>query len=579
MGVNGLTAFLLKKCPDVVKEIPSRLKALSGKTVVIDATLVTQRLHFARSTIPNHHVFRWYRLIVDLKEHDVNVICVFDGKERHAAKIRELQRRREGRATSLARGKLEDERLHRLKTIHPVVRVLNELPSEGKKAVRDLLRSHIQKDVEDSEKMVKVLLDAPRAEPVKDAKEQASGDTVPMSIDGGDELLPMDMEVEPAPLPETSPYLVLPSPPETLPLSPLVPPPTLDEISSLTDGSPSSASTIVKDESAISTPQEEMLPSPPLSPLDETSSSLDVSQTDIMELESPKRKRRRSIKRTPKAITSALTGLFEEYHESIASLEALRAPLPASRFQNVMERSEFLSDSYKRRNEFPTDKTYEESRQLLLTMGVPCVQSEAPFEGEGLASAIALSGYADFVVSEDMDVVLYGAPLLRGITDRTKPLREINGSEIWDALELTRDAFVDFGLLCGTDFTKRIPNVGPGRSLKLIKAHGSIEEVLKHETKYRPSFSIEEYLSHVASARKIFNSLPPVPSVESLRPGEMDQTSVEAILRSFGLHPGMLEDDQHEDFTSLAFEGDHFGDHPHKERYGADALPPVIEQL
>ncbi|KAG8802356.1 hypothetical protein FRC18_007565 [Serendipita sp. 400] len=458
-----------------------------------------------------------------------------------------------------------------------------------------------------------------------------------MSIDGGDELLPMDMEVEPAPLPETSPYLVLPSPPETLPLSPLVPPPTLDEISSLTDGSPSSASTIVKDESAISTPQEEMLPSPPLSPLDETSSSLDVSQTDIMELESPKRKRRRSIKRTPKAITSALTGLFEEYHESIASLEALRAPLPASSmvllspeplpetpatleadpnfqttasktqvqlaleegeewkklisydleqpehldlgFQNVMERSEFLSDSYKRRNEFPTDKTYEESRQLLLTMGVPCVQSEAPFEGEGLASAIALSGYADFVVSEDMDVVLYGAPLLRGITDRTKPLREINGSEIWDALELTRDAFVDFGLLCGTDFTKRIPNVGPGRSLKLIKAHGSIEEVLKHETKYRPSFSIEEYLSHVASARKIFNSLPPIPSVESLRPREMDQTSVEAILRSFGLHPGMLEDDQHEDFTSLAFEGDHFGDHPHKERYGADALPPVIEQL
>jgi hypothetical protein len=70
-------------------------------------------------------------------------------------------------------------------------------------------------------------------------------------------------------------------------------------------------------------------------------------------------------------------------------------------FVDLQERSQVLVDSYERRTEFPTDRTYEDAKTLLTAMGVPCIQSEAPFEGEGLASAIVLAGYADFVVSED----------------------------------------------------------------------------------------------------------------------------------------------------------------------------------
>jgi 5'-3' exonuclease len=78
------------------------------------------------------------------------------------------------------------------------------------------------------------------------------------------------------------------------------------------------------------------------------------------------------------------------------------------------------------------------------------------------------------VVSEDTDVALYGAPLLRRISTRStssfeSPDEEISKGDDWrkmnvldpvalrEALGLTKEEFIDFALLCGTDFTERIP--------------------------------------------------------------------------------------------------------------------------
>lgn len=92
--------------PQVIKRIPNRLQSISGKTVVMyaplnfilfcgftccrDGTLITQRLHFAPVPHQNRHVLGWYRLLNDLKKANVRAICVFDGKERNAAKAAEV---------------------------------------------------------------------------------------------------------------------------------------------------------------------------------------------------------------------------------------------------------------------------------------------------------------------------------------------------------------------------------------------------------------------------------------------------------------------------------------------------------
>ena len=56
-----------------------------------DGTLVTQRFHFAPMPHQYRHILGWYRLIQELREHDIRTICVFDGEERTLAKSNEVR--------------------------------------------------------------------------------------------------------------------------------------------------------------------------------------------------------------------------------------------------------------------------------------------------------------------------------------------------------------------------------------------------------------------------------------------------------------------------------------------------------
>jgi hypothetical protein len=68
---------------------------------------------------------------------------------------------------------------------------------------------------------------------------------------------------------------------------------------------------------------------------------------------------------------------------------------------SLREKSSFMVQSYLRRNNPPTEITYEESKDILRAMGVPCVESTGPYEAEALASSLVLNGCADYVASED----------------------------------------------------------------------------------------------------------------------------------------------------------------------------------
>ena len=68
---------------------------------------------------------------------------------------------------------------------------------------------------------------------------------------------------------------------------------------------------------------------------------------------------------------------------------------------SLQEKSSFMVQSYLRRNNPPTEVTYEESKDILHAMGVPCIESTGPYEAEALASSLVLNGCADYVASED----------------------------------------------------------------------------------------------------------------------------------------------------------------------------------
>ncbi|KAI0261597.1 hypothetical protein BC834DRAFT_845463 [Gloeopeniophorella convolvens] len=253
---------------------------------------------------------------------------------------------------------------------------------------------------------------------------------------------------------------------------------------------------------------------------------------------------------------------------------------------SLRAKSDFMVQSYNRRTNPPTAATFAESRDILGAMGVPCIESQGAYEAEALASSIVLHGLADYVASEDtvraplhspyisltllpQDVLVYGAPLLRNITSRDKPLLLLSATDVRAALTLDSTAFVDFALLLGTDFAPRIRNVGPHRALHFLHKHGRIEDILAAEPAYAPRVPRAAYLNAVRAARGVFAALPRPPDARLLVPGEYRADEVATIL---GMHrlqrflePAAVLD---------TLEGNYFDDNPAASVSASATTPP-----
>ncbi|PVF97437.1 PIN domain-like protein [Serendipita vermifera] len=590
MGVRDLTSFLRRNCPEVIKEIPTRLKALTGKTLVLDGTLVTQRFHFSPSALPSRHVLSWYRLITELKANNIGAICVFDGKERNVAKYRELQRRKEGQKITLARSALEEERLQRLSSMQPIVRQMRKLPSKKRAAVSRKLRALLGEVADKEAKSLEaamekvVLVDVTQTQEEihtemrsQDTSRDVTIDTQPIAVPQLHEGIPVSMvdkrsrrQVQTV----REQHLVkdqVGQPKDSLNVE------SVQEGVELEHQASSQEGTFIGTEVETSEEEDRVA--------DQVATELSqVYQAYVQSLPTFAKLQVSSIISTtsPPTITPnteqledgtepdfQVTASKNQHELALKEGEAWKKLATGSdeylekaedAFYDIHERSQVAAESYKRRTKLPTQRTYQDVKELLAVMGIPCLEPEAGYEAEGLASAIVLAGHADFVVSEDSDVIIYGAPLLRHVTDKNTPLIEIVAEDIPKALSITPRAFMDFALMIGTDFTLRVKNVGPVTALKLIRTHGSVEEILRSETKIKFPPDIDEYLREIESARVIFTSLPPVPQETISQQGEMDEEAVLEYLKKFGISKEMVVQDEG---LRVAFEGKHFDDDPH----------------
>lgn len=97
-------------------------------------------------------------------------------------------------------------------------------------------------------------------------------------------------------------------------------------------------------------------------------------------------------------------------------------------------------------------------------------------EGEALCTKLQQSKVCEIVMSDDSDVLPYGATRVwRLVQDKT--IEEINLNVVLEGMGMTYDKFVDFCILCGTDFNNRIKGVGPVKALKLLDKHGSLDGI------------------------------------------------------------------------------------------------------
>ena len=129
-----------------------------------------------------------------------------------------------------------------------------------------------------------------------------------------------------------------------------------------------------------------------------------------------------------------------------------------------------------------------DTKRLLDLLGVPWVQ--APGEGEAQAAHMARKGDVWGSSSRDYDSLLFGTPRLvryltiqgqewlpsKGRARRLEP-ELIRLESFLSHHGITREQLVDMSMLIGTDFNEGVKGIGPKTALKLIREHGSLEEM------------------------------------------------------------------------------------------------------
>ena len=137
-------------------------------------------------------------------------------------------------------------------------------------------------------------------------------------------------------------------------------------------------------------------------------------------------------------------------------------------------------------------------KELLDILNIP--YCDAIEEAENACSKYCLEGKVSAVLSEDSDVLAYNCPVfLSKINIGKETCVRICYENILEELEITREQFLDFCIMCGTDYNKNIYKIGPEKSFKLIDQHKNIENVGENTGN---DISI---LNHIRS-REIFNN-------------------------------------------------------------------------
>lgn len=544
MGVTAIVPFLSQRFPQVVRELPDRLFQLRGKTVVIDATLITFRFHCSPVEHTNRHVQGWYRLISEFRRSGVNPICVFDGTTRSIAKAAEAERRKASARLLKFRSAAEDKRYQRLRHLSSALRTLAKSQDSPRRDAGTALTESLSA--------------SPPLETIFPVLESITGEHS-VDVEMSDvELRGILLERPSVPTDETAPHL------SDTDVAPDVSTPALDSVR--VESSSKSSSLI--SELTVQPPPPKVTPSQASGVVKQLHSDFynSVQKLDLSPIfmASPTAD---VVHATERSISKRQTVLVAEEHSLWKRLSnELSSSQPLSQIQDKLSKIEaqsfVISKSFHRRLDAPTEQTYADSKKILRAMGVPILETDGPYEAEGLASSIVRHGHADFVASEDTDVLVYQVPLLRRIGNRDGSFGLIDGAEVRKALDLTDPGYIDFALLLGTDFTERIPQIGPARALNFMKKHGSIENILANEKAYPPRGLQEDYLRRVRQGRDVFNTLPPPPPERQLRGSIPQPGEVEALLDLYGLQEDTWVDDE----ESVTLIGDNmFNDRPPHE--------------
>jgi len=119
---------------------------------------------------------------------------------------------------------------------------------------------------------------------------------------------------------------------------------------------------------------------------------------------------------------------------------------------------------------------YELIKELCTLMKIPFYQALG--EAEATCSLLNKLGYVDAVMSEDTDVLAYSAPVfVHRISTINQTCVVIYFTELLCALRMHASQFLDFCIMCGTDYNKNMSKIGPDKSYRLLQKYDNLENI------------------------------------------------------------------------------------------------------
>ncbi|RCH90760.1 hypothetical protein CU097_012085 [Rhizopus azygosporus] len=211
-----------------------------------------------------------------------------------------------------------------------------------------------------------------------------------------------------------------------------------------------------------------------------------------------------------------------------------------NRLRDVKSSLESLSDdnqinrqSLEKRSVRITQALRKECQEFLECLGYICFSCDN-HEAEAMCAHLGKAKRTTATISEDLDTLAFGdTPLLRYFFSRTQFVLYIDPVIAREELNLSRDSFLDFCILCGTDFSGTIQGIGPIRALQYIQKYKSIENILGKLDEINPKYTPQKSFDYKL-ARRVFNSLPPIPENDLVyeRPST-NQSEIEDLLRYY----------------------------------------------
>lgn len=136
------------------------------------------------------------------------------------------------------------------------------------------------------------------------------------------------------------------------------------------------------------------------------------------------------------------------------------------------------------------------TKELCDVIGIPHILAQGEAEKE--CAEMCKSGVVSAVMSEDTDVLAYGAPVfLTKFTTNSKKsgegsFVEIKLENVLNCLELSYPSFLDLCIMCGCDYNSNVRGIGAIGAYKLIKEHENIEKIKKNIKKDVSVLNYEE---------------------------------------------------------------------------------------